>query len=166
MDMETTEYPEGDILATDIPARNHATFENQLREIDLAINYTPVIPIISKTTGNNKSMRQMDGIEPKSPIQTKNKASPPTKDPKSPLGEITNNSPISNQKPNGGKWKKLARAKGQGLYDFRTFTVAEKRTCETAFQVEEMETKGTKNARVVVNELLSVEVGVQPVWVQ
>uniref|UniRef100_A0A2N9IYG3 Zinc knuckle CX2CX4HX4C domain-containing protein n=1 Tax=Fagus sylvatica TaxID=28930 RepID=A0A2N9IYG3_FAGSY len=160
-DMETTEYPEGDILAADILAQNHATFDDQLREIDLAINYSLVSPIISETAGKNKSMRQVDGLGPKSPMQIK-KASPPTKDPRSPLGEITNNSPTSNQKPNGGKWKKLAYAKGQGLHDSRTFIVAEKRTCETAFQVEEMETRGTKNARVAVNELLSAEAGVQP----
>jgi hypothetical protein len=161
-DMETTEYPEGDIVTADIPAQNHATFDDQLREIDLAINYVPGIPIFPETVNSNKSMRQVDGLGPKSQVQIRSRASPPTKDNRSPLGEITNTSPISNQKPNGGKWKKLARAKGQGLYDSRTFTVAEKRTCEDAFQIEEEEARGTKNARVVVNELLSAEAGVQP----
>ena len=160
--METTEYPEGDNSVADIPARNHATFEDQLREIDLALNFTPMIPTISGTAGQKKSMRPMEGIGPESPVKINSKVSPTTKDPRSPLGDITNNSPISNQKPNGGKWKKLARAKGQGLYNSKTFTVAEKRTCEDAFQVEEVETRYTKNARVAENELLSVEAGVQP----
>ncbi|GMY21948.1 hypothetical protein FCV25MIE_17189 [Fagus crenata] len=107
-------------------------------------------------------MRQGDGLGPDSQVQTRSKASPQTKENRSPLGEITNTSPNSTQKPNGGKWKKLARAKGQGLYDSRTFTVAEKRSCEDAYLIEEEEVRGTKNARVVVNELLSAEAGDQP----
>ncbi|GMY18094.1 hypothetical protein FCV25MIE_13333 [Fagus crenata] len=37
-DMETTEHQEGIQLAADFSAKNHAIFEDQLREIDMALN--------------------------------------------------------------------------------------------------------------------------------
>uniref|UniRef100_A0A2N9EK22 CCHC-type domain-containing protein n=1 Tax=Fagus sylvatica TaxID=28930 RepID=A0A2N9EK22_FAGSY len=43
-DMETTEYLGGINKATDFEAQNSATFEDQLRAIDMALNYTSVIP--------------------------------------------------------------------------------------------------------------------------
>uniref|UniRef100_A0A2N9J7Z2 Reverse transcriptase domain-containing protein n=1 Tax=Fagus sylvatica TaxID=28930 RepID=A0A2N9J7Z2_FAGSY len=52
-DMETAEYPGRDTETAVIPAKKHATFDDQLREIDLAINYVPGIPIFSESINNN-----------------------------------------------------------------------------------------------------------------
>jgi hypothetical protein len=161
-DMETTEYLVGINKATDIEAQNSATFEDQLRAIDLAINYTSVIPETSGIAGSKKSRGSEEWSGPGSPILSQKRASTSAKAPRSPLGEITNKTAASTHKPNVGTWKKMARAKGQGTHDTRKFTVAEKRACDEVLQVEEEDMRSLKTARVLENEFLSAAAGVQP----
>ncbi|GMY38947.1 hypothetical protein FCV25MIE_34191 [Fagus crenata] len=161
-DMETTENPAEDNVVADIPAQKSATFEDQLREIDLALNFTPLIPEIHGTAGNEKSIRQEEWIGLGSPVQITSKDPYPNLGLRSPLGDITNDSTTLTQKPKVGTWKKKACAKGQGSSDFRIFTGAEKRTSEATFQLEDGEPRCLKNARVTENDFISVEAGVQP----
>uniref|UniRef100_A0A2N9GYK3 Reverse transcriptase domain-containing protein n=1 Tax=Fagus sylvatica TaxID=28930 RepID=A0A2N9GYK3_FAGSY len=158
-DMETTEYLGGINKATDFAAQNSATFEDQLRAIDMALNYTSVIPEKSGTTGSKQSKGPDEWIGPGSPILIHKKASTSAKDTRSPLGEITNKVAASTHKPNVGTWKKMARAKGQGTHDTRKFSVAEKRACDEVVQVEEEELRSQKTARVLENDFLSAAAG-------
>ena len=66
-DMETTENMAEDNFIADISAKKSATFEDQLREIDLVLNFTPLIPEILGTTGKEKSTRHEEWIGPGSP---------------------------------------------------------------------------------------------------
>ena len=153
-DMETTENWGEDNLEANIQAQKSVTFEDQLREIDLALNFTPIISEISGVAGNGKSRGQGEWIRLESPIKT-------TKNPRSPLGDITNSSTTPTQKPKGRTWKKQARAKGQGCTESWLVAVVEKRTWEEAFHVQEVEIRCLKNVRVTEIELLTVEAGVQ-----
>uniref|UniRef100_A0A2N9G6C8 Uncharacterized protein n=1 Tax=Fagus sylvatica TaxID=28930 RepID=A0A2N9G6C8_FAGSY len=143
--METTEYQEGIQLAADLVAKNHATFEDQLREIDMAINFNSVISETSGTVDKAKSNGPEEELGPASPIMPKTKVSLSTKDPRSPLGDITNNRAVISPKPTVGTWKKMARAKGQGSQDTRKFAVAEKRACEEVMQIEEEDMRTPPN---------------------
>ena len=82
------------------------------------------------------------------------------------MKEVTNISVGLCQKPKGGTWKKLARAKGQGTSDTRRFIVAEKRACEDVIQVEEDDMRSLKSAQVLENEFVAAEAGVQPRRIQ
>ncbi|GMY05555.1 hypothetical protein FCV25MIE_00794 [Fagus crenata] len=146
-DMETTEIMAEDNSIADISAKKSVTFEDQLREIDLALNFTPLVPEILGTAGKEKSIRHEEWIGPGSPAQTINKDPYSSMGLRSPLGDITNDDTLSTQKPKVGTWKKKGRAKGQGSNDLRIFTVAEKRISEAAFQLEDGDPRCLKNAR-------------------
>ena len=161
-DMETTEYLGGINKTTDFEAQNSATFEDQLRVIDMALNYTSIIPENSGTAGSTKSKGPEEWIGPGSPILLSKRALTSVKGARSPLGEITNKDAASTHKPNVGTWKKMARAKGQRTHDTRKFSVAEKRACDEVLQVEEEDMRSQKTARVLENEFLSAAAGAQP----
>ncbi len=165
-DMETTEHQEGIQLATDFSAKNHTTFEDQLREIDMALNFNSVIFENSGTVDKAKSNGPEEELGPAGPIMPKNKVSLSTKDPRSPLGDITNYRAVISPKPNVGTWKKMAHAKGQGSQDTRKFAIAEKRACEEVMQIKEEDMRSLKTARVLEKELISVAAGVQPRRIQ
>ncbi len=165
-DMETMEHQEGIQLAADCSAKNHATFEDQLREIDLALNFKSVISETSGTVDKAKLNGPEEEFGPAGPIMPKNKPSLSTKDPRSPLGDITNNRAVISPKSTVGTWKKMARAKGQGSQDTRKFIVAEKRACEEVMQIEEEDMRSLKTARVIEKEFISVAAGVQPRRIQ
>uniref|UniRef100_A0A2N9I5D1 Reverse transcriptase domain-containing protein n=1 Tax=Fagus sylvatica TaxID=28930 RepID=A0A2N9I5D1_FAGSY len=142
-DMETTENMAEDNCIADISAKKSVTFEDQLREIDLALNFTPLIPEIIGIAGKEKSIRNEEWMGLGSPTQTTSKAPNSPMGLRSPLGDITNDCSPLTHKPKAGTWKKKARAKGQGSSDLRIFTVAEKRTSDAAFQLEDGEPRWT-----------------------
>ncbi|GMY20271.1 hypothetical protein FCV25MIE_15510 [Fagus crenata] len=160
--METTKYLVGINKATDIEAQDSATFEDQLRAIDLAVNYKSVIPETSGIAGSQKTRGSEEWSGPGSPILSQKRVLTSAVAPRSPLGEITNKTAAPTHKPNMGTWKKMARAKGQGTYDTRKFTVAEKRACDEVLQVEEEDMRSLKTARVLENEFLTAAADVQP----
>ena len=165
-DMETAEYQGGINSVPDFTTQKSGTFEDQLREIDMALNFKSVITENKGTGGNVQTNGAEKWVGPNSPAILSKKVTAAPSETRSPLKEVTNISADLCQKPKVGTWKKLARAKGQGTSDTRRFTVAEKRACEDAIQVEEDDMRSVKSARVIENEFVAAEAGVQPRRIQ
>jgi hypothetical protein len=165
-DMETAEYQGGINSVTDFTTQKSGTFEDQLREIDMALNFNSVTTENIETGGKAQTNGSEKGVGPNSPAILSKKVIGATNDIRSPLRDLTNTSAGLSQKPKVGTWKKLARAKRQGTNDTRRVTVAEKRACEDVIQVEEDEMRSMKSTRVLENDFISVAASVQPCRIQ
>ena len=165
-DMETEEYQGGINSVPDFTTQKSSTFEDQLREIDMALNFKSVITENTGTSGNVQTNGAEKWVGPNSLAILSKKVTAATNETRSPLRDLTNTSAGLSQKPKVGTWKKLACAKGQGTTDTRRFIVAEKRACEDVIQVEEEDMRSMKSARVLENEFISAAAGVQPRRIQ
>lgn len=142
----------------DIVDSNHISFEERLREIDRELNYgsgnngivmPPVLP-------NQANLVEVVG--PLDPYVGLSQTQTTPSVARSPMGDINNKqvSPEQGKKTSVGTWKKKARARGQIVPEPNRIIMAEKRNSEEAFQLEGMEVRQAKTARMFQNEVISV----------
>ena len=165
-DMEVSENLVPDHITADPLAANPMSFKDKLREIDVAINYNPVISGVQLSNANF----HMEPVIPAEPNELYMGPLNPTTQPnqtRAPLSEISNQwtTPETHSKPKTGQWKKKARSKAPTTTS-SPIILAEKRSNTEAFQVPITEVRQTKTARLFQDDLLSVEAGFQPRWSQ
>ena len=161
-DMEVSENLVPDHITADPLAANPMSFKDKLREIDVAINYNPVISGVQLSNANF----HMEPVIPAEPNELYMGPLNPTTQPnqtRAPLSEISNQwtTPETHSKPKTGQWKKKARSKDPTTTS-SPIILAEKRSNTEAFQVPITEARQTKTARLFQDDLLSVEAGFQP----
>ena len=147
----------------DFTGENQMSFESQLCEIDMEINYVPKWQGITMPAGATNQTRT-DGSE--RPIVTcvgPQQAAVSPKAHQTPLGDISNKSlsPKPQTRSSTGTWKKLARGKG-GVTGKTPTILAEKRNSSEVLDLMEIEKRQCKSARLYTKNMYRWRLGPSP----